>query len=104
MILEDLAVGEIMEAGDGQEALDLVEKEGKGLDLIIADWRMPRMNGLELLKRVRKSHAQMPFLMITALATVPAVREAMHYEVDAYLAKPFPPEQLEEKILTLINR
>ncbi len=104
MILEELAVGEILEAGDGQEALDMVEGSGKVLDLIIADWRMPRMNGLELLKRVRKSHAQMPFLMITALATVPAVREAMHYEVDAYLAKPFPPEQLEEKILTLINR
>mgnify|MGYP002033662140 CR=1 FL=1 len=104
MILEDLAVGEIMEARDGQEALEMVEQEGEVLDLIIADWRMPRLNGLELLKRVRKSHAQMPFLMITALATVPAVREAMHYEVDAYLAKPFPPEQLEEKILTLINR
>ncbi|MFC3227583.1 response regulator transcription factor [Marinibaculum pumilum] len=104
MILEDLAVGEIMEARDGQEALEMVEQEDNVLDLIIADWRMPRLNGLELLKRVRKSHAQMPFLMITALATVPAVREAMHYEVDAYLAKPFPPEQLEEKILTLINR
>lgn len=104
MVLQDLAVGEIRLASHGQEAMEIFEAEEGRFDLVIADWRMPRLTGLELLKRIRKSHPDMPFLMITALATVPAVREAMHFEVDGYLAKPFPPEQLEEKILTLINR
>lgn len=104
MILKDLAVGEVLVAEDGRQALERFEAEKGRVDMVIADWRMPRMSGLDLLSRIRKSHPDLPFLMITALATVPAVREAMHHEVDGYLAKPFPPEQLEEKILTLINR
>jgi len=104
MVLKDLAVGEVLVAQDGREALERFEAEKGGIDMIIADWRMPRLTGVDLLRRIRKSHPDLPFLMITALATVPAVREAMHHEVDGYLAKPFPPEQLEEKILTLINR
>lgn len=104
MILKDLAVGEVLVAEDGRQALERFEAEKGQVDMIIADWRMPRLTGLDLLSRIRKSHPDLPFLMITALATVPAVREAMHHEVDGYLAKPFPPEQLEEKILTLVHR
>lgn len=65
---------------------------------------MPRMSGIDLLKQVRSTHPTLPFLMVTALATQPAVEEAMAHDVTAYIAKPFPPEQLEEKVMVLMNR
>lgn len=104
MILRDLGIADIVMAEDGLQALSRFEQGGAGFDLIICDWKMPRLSGLEFLKLVRAKRPDMPFLMVTALATMIAVEEAMAHDVTAYIAKPFSPEQLEEKILVLVNR
>lgn len=104
MILRDLGIGEILLAEDGRQALSLFQSRSGDIDLIICDWKMPRMSGLEFLKLVRMRKPRMPFLMVTALATLIAVEEAMAHDVTAYIAKPFSPEQLEEKVLVLANR
>lgn len=104
MILRDLGITDLTIAQDGREALTLFEERQGAFDLIVCDWKMPRLSGLEFLKLVRAVRPDMPFLMVTALATIIAVEEAMAHDVTAYIAKPFSPEQLEEKILVLVNR
>lgn len=104
MILRDLGITDIVIAEDGRGALDAFDGQETLYDLIICDWKMPRMTGLEFLKQVRAVRPEMPFLMVTALATMIAVEEALAHDVTAYIAKPFSPEQLEEKILVLMNR
>lgn len=100
--LRDLGITRIEEARDGQEALDLLSAPEARYDLIICDWMMPRLSGLELLKRVRERDAELPFLMVTALATLKAVEHALAHHVSAYIAKPFTPDQLEDKVLVVL--
>lgn len=104
MVLSDMGVQSITHASDGHVALDLFAEHEDDFDLVISDWMMPRMSGIDFLKQVRSVRAALPFLMVTALATQPAVEEAMAHDVTAYIAKPFPPEQLEEKVMVLMNR
>ncbi|PWC55663.1 hypothetical protein TSO221_04295 [Azospirillum sp. TSO22-1] len=104
MILRDLGIADIVLAEDGREALEAFDGQETLYDLVICDWKMPRVTGLEFLKQVRSVRPEMPFLMVTALATMIAVEEALAHDVTAYIAKPFSPEHLEEKILVLVNR
>lgn len=104
MVLADMGVTQITHAVDGHAALEHFAGHEDDFDLIICDWMMPRMSGIDFLKQVRSVRAALPFLMVTALATQPAVKEAMAHDVTAYIAKPFPPEQLEEKVMVLMNR
>lgn len=104
MVLKDMGVGHVITAHDGRSALEVFQDFEDGIDLIICDWMMPRMSGLDFLKQVRSVRPHLPFLMVTALATLENVEEAMQQQVTAYIAKPFPPEQLEEKVLLLVNR
>lgn len=103
MILRDLGVSDITIAADGREALEHFSGAESAYDLIVCDWKMPRLSGISFLKQVRSVHPEMPFLMVTALASLINVEEAMAHDVTAYIAKPFAPEQLEEKVLILIN-
>lgn len=104
MVLTDMGVRAITSARDGHEALELFTGHEDDYDIIVCDWMMPRMSGIDFLKQVRSVRPVLPFLMVTALATQPAVEEAMAHDVTAYIAKPFPPEQLEEKLMVLMNR
>lgn len=104
MVLGDLGVERVEQTADGRAALAAFSDAPDRFDLIICDWRMPHLSGLEVLKFVRASRPQQPFLMVTALSTLVAVEEAMAHDVTAYVAKPFTPEQLEAKIIVLLNR
>ncbi|MCS7199018.1 MAG: response regulator [Caldimicrobium sp.] len=97
-ILTQLGFKNIVEADDGTTALDILNKEK--IDLIISDWNMPKMNGLELLKAVRSNEntKDIPFIMVTAEAQRENILEAIKYRVSQYVVKPFTPETLKEKI------
>ena len=88
----------IIEAEDGINALNILKKEK--IDLIISDWNMPQMSGLELLKAVRATPEwkDLPFLMVTAEGQKDNVIEAVRYRVNNYVVKPFTAETLLEKI------
>ncbi len=101
-VLRDLGIGQIDTAADGQEALERLTAGNAEYDLIICDWMMPRLSGLDLLKRVRKVRADLPFLMVTALATLDAVKSALAHQVSGYIAKPFTPDQLEDKVFLVL--
>jgi two-component system chemotaxis response regulator CheY len=88
----------LLDAGDGEEALT---KIGVGVvDLIISDWNMPRMTGIDFLKTIRGDEAlkEIPFLMVTSEADKEKIMEAVQAGVNQYIVKPFNANQLEEKI------
>ncbi|MCC6025695.1 MAG: chemotaxis response regulator CheY [Caldimicrobium sp.] len=97
-ILTQLGFKNILEADDGTTALEILKKEK--VDLIISDWNMPKMSGLELLKAVRSDEnlKDIPFVMVTAEAQKENILEAIKYKVNQYIVKPFTPETLKEKL------
>lgn len=97
-ILKQLGFTNITEADDGTVALELLKKNQ--FDLIISDWNMPKMTGLELLKSVRGMNEckDLPFLMVTAEAQKQNVIEAVQAGVSNYVVKPFTAEQISEKL------
>ena len=103
-VLRDLGVGTVHLAVDGQQALERLEGQDEHYDLIVCDWMMPRVSGLEVLKSVRSARPDLPFLMVTALATRQAVERAIAAHVTAYIAKPFTPDQLEDKVLLVLTQ
>ena len=97
-ILTQLGFKNIFEADDGSSALELLKKEK--IDLIISDWNMPKMSGLDLLKAVRNDPnlKDILFVMVTAEAQKDNVIEAIKHGVNQYIVKPFTPETLKEKL------
>lgn len=97
-ILTQLGFKEIIEADDGTTALDILKKEK--VDLIISDWNMPKMTGLDLLKEVRADSAMAgtPFIMVTAEAQQDNIILAVKAKVNQYIVKPFTADTLGEKI------
>ena len=97
-LLHDLGYANVTEADDGNTALPLL-KEGK-FDILITDWNMPGMPGLELLKLVRADArlGKMPVLMLTAEAKREQIVEAVQAGVSGYVIKPFTAVTLKEKI------
>jgi two-component system chemotaxis response regulator CheY len=87
------------EAEDGARAWDIVQKGG--VNLLLTDWSMPVMNGLDLVQRIRAAPAplkDLPILMITALDTKNSVVQAAKHGVDAYIIKPFSVQTIVQKI------
>ncbi len=103
-VLKDMGVGQAFTATDGREAQAFLDAGGELINLIICDWNMPRMSGLDLLKQVRMSHPDMPFLMVTARGTIDSVTAAKKNGVSAYVVKPFSPAELEQKVVSLARR
>lgn len=97
-ILQQVDLTDIVEAKDGDVALDVLKNIK--VDLVIADWNMPHMSGLELLEKVRddKELKDIPFIMVTAEAQGDNIMNAIRARVSQYLIKPFTPEALLQKI------
>ncbi len=97
-ILVQLGYKNIVEADDGATAVDVLKQEK--VDMIISDWNMPKMTGLELLKHVRSTEGikDTPFIMVTAEAQQDNIILAVKAKVSQYIVKPFTAETLGEKI------
>jgi two-component system chemotaxis response regulator CheY len=97
-ILRQLGFTNIVEADDGTTAWETLNKDN--IDFIISDWNMPKMSGIELLRKVRSSEefADLPFLMVTAEAQQENIIEAVQAKVSNYIVKPFTPDTLSQKI------
>jgi len=102
-VLRQLGVKSVVTVKDGQAAIEALRNEHNRFDLIISDWNMPNVTGLDLLIHVRKTWENMPFLMLTGNANQDFVLAAGKHKVNAYVIKPFSPAQLKQKITTLFN-
>lgn len=97
-MLAEIGINQIFEAGDGKQALNFMDSAPDFINVIICDWNMPQMTGIEFLRQVRSVYPDFPFLMLTGRADVHSVMEAKSSGVTAYIAKPFSPAQLEAKL------
>ena len=98
VILRQFGFINIVTAEHGQRALERLQ-ESK-VDLVICDWNMPNMTGIEVLRAVRATAKfnDIKFIMLTAEAYRDSVKEAASLKVDAYIAKPFTAQQLGDQI------
>ncbi|MCX5875918.1 MAG: response regulator [Deltaproteobacteria bacterium] len=96
--LRSLGYTNILEAENGEKALQMLEKEK--VDLIFSDWCMRVMHGIDVLRSVRKNEAtkNIPFIMVTAEAQPHLILEAIRAQVSDYVVKPFTRENLRESI------
>ncbi len=94
-----LIVDEFVEAGDGNQALDKVNANGD-LDLILLDWNMPNMSGIEFVKTLRSLNLskRIPVVMVTTEGSDAKVSEAKESGADGYLTKPFTADQLRDTL------
>lgn len=99
----ELNLGEIAEAGDGAEALEILGNRTFGL--ILSDINMPRMDGLQLLARIREvDHLKhVPVIMITTEGGQGKVMEAVQLGATGYVRKPFTADQIKEKLAGVIS-
>ena len=97
-ILRQLGFNNVVEADDGTTAWDTINREK--IDFIVSDWNMPKMTGIELLRKVRSSeqYADTPFLMVTAEAHQENIIEAVQAKVSNYIVKPFTADTMKQKI------
>lgn len=91
---------EVLTANDGVQALDIISREH--VDLVVLDWMMPQLNGMETLKRLKANPAtaEIPVIMLTAKSQDADVFKGWQSGVDCYLTKPFNPMEL----LTFVKR
>jgi two-component system chemotaxis response regulator CheY len=99
----DLPLGEIYEAGDGREAVDILKKHRVGL--VLSDMNMPHMDGLQLLARIKDmAHMkEVPIVMITTESRQGKVMEALQLGATGYVRKPFTAEQIKDKLTVVLN-
>ncbi len=102
-MLRELDLGEIAIYSSCSKALARIKKDGEHFDLIISDWEVPGMNGLDFLKEFRKIQKDTPFLMVTGNASKDLVLSAMKAGVTAFIAKPFTANSLLEKVRKLTS-
>ena len=97
-ILRQLGFNNVVEADDGTTAWEVLNKDN--INFIVSDWNMPKMTGIELLRKVRASEefADIPFLIVTAEAQQENIIEAVQAKVSNYIVKPFTAETMKQKI------
>jgi len=103
-ILKQIGFEDITEAEDGNAALRVLK--GDKIGLVVTDWNMPNMSGLELLHEIRRDAQtkNIPVLMVTAEGLKENVMEAVKAGVNNYVVKPFTAEVLQEKIETIFKK
>ena len=100
-IMRELGFGEIVEAGNGREALERLE-EGKP-QIALVDWNMPVMNGYEFVCAVRANSAydDLPLMMVTTETEMDKIITALEAGANEYVMKPFTKDVLREKLIIL---
>ncbi len=103
-MLRELKIRNVRMAADGSEVLDLMENHHEEFDVIISDWQMPGVDGLELLKRIRAKNPKQAFVMITSKATKDLVVAAKQLGVNGFLGKPISPAKLLEALQHSVSK
>lgn len=93
---------EVLEAGNGLEALDRLQQYGAP-DIVLVDWNMPEMNGLEFIKAVRANpiYADLPLMMVTTETEMERMALAFMAGVNEYVMKPFDKQTIHDKLQLL---
>lgn len=103
MRMSGLEFDEIVEAGNGREALEKLNENP--VNIILCDVNMPEMNGTELVKQVRQmdSCANTKIVMVSTESAQGFIQEMLSCGANGYITKPFSPEKFEEKLSPYLN-
>ena len=101
-ILNSAGIEEVFEAGDGQEALDCLERIDT-ITLALVDWDMPGMDGYQFIRTVRanRAYVDLRLMMVTAESEVDQITEALAAGADEYIMKPFTRDAVLDKLKLL---
>ncbi len=107
--LASLGLKRVTEKEDGDYAWDALQgaiDDGEPFSLIICDWNMPRLSGIDLLEKIRNDERtkDLPFIMLTAEGEVQNVMRAIKLGVNEYIVKPFNADQLQAKLSTVLKK
>ena len=104
VVLSGFQVGECWEAGEGQEALALLQSQA--VDLILTDFNMPGMNGLEMIRELKKDgkKCRIPVVMITTQSNDWVVQEGKSLGIEGFIQKPFHPETIGDLLNQLMGK
>lgn len=97
--LEKLGFHDVVEAEDGHAALQAMADSPP--DVVLTNWNMPKMSGIELVRAIRQTNKSIPVMMVTTEASKSRVVEAIQAGINDYLIKPFTPDALSAKIRKL---
>jgi len=95
---------DVIEAEDGHAALERLRRISSGCDLILLDLKMPKMDGMELLSRLRADGNVLPVVILTAHGSIPEVVTAMKLGAIDFLTKPVTPDALRRVVAEVIER
>lgn len=101
--LKEIGISQLYLAKDGKEALDFLSDCDEMINVIICDWNMPRVSGLEVLRQIRTVDADIPFMMLTGAIDETSVTIAKKDNVTSYLGKPYTQEDLEKKLKQIVR-
>lgn len=104
--LRSIGYEDLLQASNGEEALELIFNPDSKIEFLLTDWLMPVMDGLTLVKFVRTNPdtSELPIIMLTSMNEKDNLVEAIKYRVDDYIIKPFTPKLLREKIEATLKR
>jgi len=94
--LSQVGITDVGQAADGKEAVAAVQTDDYAL--VLMDWNMPNMTGIEALREMRTGGKTMPIIMVTTEAEKPRVIEALKAGANNYVIKPFQPQDIVSKI------
>ena len=94
----------VLEAGDGMEAMDIFYENSNEIDLIILDIMMPKMDGWQVCREIRKISTQVPVIMLTARSSEQDELQGFELGVDEYISKPFSPKILVARVAAILRR
>ncbi len=103
--LNKLGHEDVIEAGNGREGIERLSNVSP-VDLIITDWNMPEMSGIDFIRAVRSMDnlRDLPVLMVTTNAAKDDIVQAMEAGVNHYIVKPFTPDTFREKIQAAVAK
>ncbi len=101
-VLKKCGVEDVAEVTNGQEAVDML-KGSNDVGLVLMDWNMPVMTGIEALVQIRTTNKTLPVVMVTTESEKEKVVEAIKAGANGYLLKPFNPQDVQDKLLKHIE-
>lgn len=104
-VLSTMGYEHVVEAEDGEDAIHQMKAHEFEIDLILCDWNMPKMSGIEFVRKVRgvDNLKDIPIIMVTTEAEREKVIEALSAGARGYVVKPFTPDVLKQKIREIID-
>lgn len=104
-VLAQMGHEDVVEAENGEDAIHQMKANDFMIDLILCDWNMPVMNGIEFVRKIRavENLQKIPIIMVTTEAEREKVLEAVKAGAKGYVVKPFTPDILKAKIAEIVD-